>query len=109
MLIQDISEDIQPPSLRSCAGNFPGKEFPWEMTGAGWLAPARMEMLWEQQIPNAGSTNSASGLSLQSAFIPVDTQTQERMPRPPADFMPHKHIHKIRLPERYDENYESLH
>lgn len=32
MLIQDISEDTQPPLLGSCAGNFPGKEFPWEMT-----------------------------------------------------------------------------
>lgn len=72
----------------------------------GFLALARMEVLWEQQIPNAGSINSAGGCSV---FIPADTQMQERMPCPPVDFMLDKHIHKIRFPESYDENYESLH
>lgn len=28
MLIQHTSEDTQTPSLRSCAGNFPAREFP---------------------------------------------------------------------------------
>lgn len=53
----------------------------------GFLAPAGMEMLWEQQIPNAGSINFASGLGLWSVPILVDTWTQERMLCPRADFM----------------------
>lgn len=40
-------------------------------------APAWMEMLWEQQIPNAGSINFAGGHSLWSVFIPADRDKGE--------------------------------
>jgi len=60
----------------------------------GLLAPARMRMLWEQQIPNAGSVNSVSGHNLWIVFLPADMWAQERTPCPPVDFMLNKHIHK---------------
>lgn len=54
MLVQHISEDTQPPSLRSCAGNFPVREFPWAMTVPD---SSQDGILWERQIPNSGSIN----------------------------------------------------
>lgn len=75
----------------------------------GFLTPAGMEILWEKQIPNSGSINFAGGGGPWSAFVPANTRIWERTTCPPADFMLNKHIHEIRFPESYEENYESLH
>lgn len=44
-----------------------------------------------------------------NTFILANTQIWERTTCPPADFMLNKHIHEIRFPANYEENYESLH
>lgn len=72
----------------------------------GFLAPAGMEMLWEQQIPNAGSINFTSGRGLWSVPIPVDTWTRERMLCPPADFM--LNIHTKASLKYMMKNYEEV-